>query len=128
MELKGSGYDISDAAVIDLVSWCQHLVRLRLGVRISEDVKGQLSQIRPGLVIEDFTLNIKFVADDGTEVFFRCKMTTPLGKLMRAYCQRQGVHLHQLRFLFDGQRLRETQTPDDLEMEDGDAIDAFGES
>ena len=38
------------------------------------------------------------------------------------------MHLHQLRFLFDGQRLRETQTPDDLEMEDGDAIDAFGES
>ena len=28
-----------------------------------------------------------------------------------------------VRFHFDGERLRETQTPSELDMEDGDAID-----
>ena len=31
--------------------------------------------------------------------------------------------LNGVRFLFDGERLRENQTPGDLDMEDGDAID-----
>ena len=30
-----------------------------------------------------------------------------------------------IRFLFDGQRLRENQTPEELDMEDDDAIDAM---
>ena len=65
---------------------------------------------------------------------------------MNAYCQRQGApppysppmprrrspltHRHRagvsmqaVRFHFDGERLRETQTPSELDMEDGDAID-----
>jgi small ubiquitin-related modifier len=33
--------------------------------------------------------------------------------------------MDQIRFLFDGNRLRENQTPDELEMEDDDVIDAM---
>ena len=64
---------------------------------------------------------------DGTEVFFKCKKTTKLEKLMDAYCQRQGVNVHSIRFLFDGNRINGRQTPEDLEMEDGDIIDAMVE-
>lgn len=46
-------------------------------------------------------------------------------KLMAAYCERQGVDRQTVRFLFDGERLRGTQTPDDVDMEDGDAIEAY---
>jgi small ubiquitin-related modifier len=42
---------------------------------------------------------------------------------MRAFCQRQGVAMESVRFLFDGNRIRENQTPNELEMEDGDSID-----
>ena len=42
---------------------------------------------------------------------------------MNAYCQRQGVSMAAVRFHFDGERLRESQTPGELDMEDGDAID-----
>ena len=31
--------------------------------------------------------------------------------------------MQEVRFHFDGERLRETQTPSELDMEDGDAID-----
>jgi len=57
----------------------------------------------------------------------QCKMTTQLSKLMNAFCQRQGVQMNSVRFLFDGQRLTETQTPQQLDMEDGDVIDVMVE-
>ncbi|KAL8144243.1 hypothetical protein V2J09_017275 [Rumex salicifolius] len=62
---------------------------------------------------------------DGHEVFFRIKRSTQLKKLMNAYCDRQSADLNAIAFLFDGRRLRADQTPDELEMEDGDEIDAM---
>ena len=72
-------------------------------------------------------LNLKVVTQDGSEIFFECKQTTPLQKLMNAFCQRQGVNSASVRFLFDGQRLNPQQTPQELEMEDGDVIDVMVE-
>ncbi|KAF9669561.1 hypothetical protein SADUNF_Sadunf14G0120400 [Salix dunnii] len=68
-------------------------------------------------------LNYKF--QDGNEVFFRIKRSTQLKKLMNAYCDRQSVEFNSIAFLFDGRRLRGEQTPDELDMEDGDEIDAM---
>ena len=64
---------------------------------------------------------------DGEEVFFKIKSTTQLKKLMDAYCQRQGLSANNVRFLFDGERLHETQTPKELNMENGDEIDVLVE-
>lgn len=63
--------------------------------------------------------------EDGNEVFFRIKRSTQLKKLMNAYCDRQSVDIKSIAFLFDGRRLNAEQTPDQLEMEDGDEIDAM---
>ncbi|OVA01627.1 Ubiquitin domain [Macleaya cordata] len=71
-------------------------------------------------------INLKVKANDGgNEVFFRIKRSTQLRKLMTAYCDRQSVDINSIAFLFDGRRLRAEQTPDELEMEDGDEIDAM---
>ena len=43
---------------------------------------------------------------------------------MTAYCDRQSVELNSIAFLFDGCQLRGEQPPDELEMKDGDEIDA----
>jgi len=59
-------------------------------------------------------INLKVVTQDGNEIFFKCKATTPLSKLMHAFCQRQGVSLNSVRFLFDGTRINEHQTPSDV--------------
>ena len=48
-------------------------------------------------------------------------------KLMDAYANRQGVSLRAVRFLFDGERIREDQTPKDLGLEDQDSIDVVME-
>lgn len=46
---------------------------------------------------------------------------------MGAYANRQGVQLRAIRFLFDGERIREDQTPQDIGLEDGDSIDVVME-
>ncbi|KAH3761044.1 E3 ubiquitin-protein ligase parkin [Pelomyxa schiedti] len=70
-------------------------------------------------------INLKVVAQDGTEVFFKIKKNTQLKKLMDAYCQRQAISPHAIRFLYDGERLQPDRTPAQLGLEDNDIIDAM---
>ncbi|KAI1503200.1 ubiquitin family protein [Biscogniauxia marginata] len=71
-------------------------------------------------------LNIK-VTDNNNEVFFKIKRTTKLEKLMTAFCERQGKNVESVRFLFEGQRVQKTDTPDSLEMADGDTLEVHQE-
>ncbi|KAG0041872.1 Small ubiquitin- modifier 1 [Gryganskiella cystojenkinii] len=72
-------------------------------------------------------INLKVVGSDQSEVFFKIKRSTQLKKLMEAYCDRQGKSLNSVRFLYDGERVQTTNTPNELEMEDGDSIDVMVE-
>ena len=45
-------------------------------------------------------------------MFFKIKRSTKLEKLMTAFCERQGKSLQSVRFLFEGQRVQATDTPD----------------
>jgi hypothetical protein len=58
-------------------------------------------------------LNIK-VTDNNNEVFFKIKRSTKLEKLMTAFCERQGKNVESVRFLFEGQRVQKTDTPDSV--------------
>eukprot|EP00339_Tiarina_fusa_P004581 CAMPEP_0117042784 /NCGR_PEP_ID=MMETSP0472-20121206/29773_1 /TAXON_ID=693140 ORGANISM="Tiarina fusus, Strain LIS" /NCGR_SAMPLE_ID=MMETSP0472 /ASSEMBLY_ACC=CAM_ASM_000603 /LENGTH=111 /DNA_ID=CAMNT_0004754117 /DNA_START=19 /DNA_END=354 /DNA_ORIENTATION=- len=69
-------------------------------------------------------INLRVVAQDGNEVYFKIRKTTPMKKLMGAYCERQGVAMDSIRFLFNGQRIQPEQDPSQLDMEDSDVIDA----
>ena len=53
-------------------------------------------------------------AQDGTEVFFKIKLTSALKKIMDVYAQRQGGTPDAYQFIFDGNRIVETATPDDV--------------
>ncbi|KAI9722346.1 MAG: hypothetical protein M1812_001818 [Candelaria pacifica] len=71
-------------------------------------------------------LNIK-VTDNNNEVFFKIKRTTALKKLMDAFCERQGKSPQSVRFLFDGSRVQPTDSPDTLDMADGDTLEVHQE-
>lgn len=71
-------------------------------------------------------LNIK-VTDNNNEVFFKIKRNTKLEKLMLAFCERQAKALNSVRFLFEGQRVQPTDTPETLEMADGDTLEVHQE-
>ncbi|TGZ83576.1 ubiquitin-like protein [Ascodesmis nigricans] len=71
-------------------------------------------------------LNIK-VTDNNNEVFFKIKRSTQLKKLMDAFCERQGKSTSSVRFLFDGTRVQPGDTPDSLDMQDGDTLEVHQE-
>lgn len=73
------------------------------------------------------SIQLKVKNAEGKEVLFKLKMTTPLRKLMDAYCQREGLPVDGVRFLYDGERVNRDQTPEELDMQDGDEIDALVE-
>ncbi|CAL4066270.1 unnamed protein product [Meganyctiphanes norvegica] len=70
-------------------------------------------------------INLKVLGQDGTFVHFKIKKHTSLKKLMSAYCERCKVVMSTVRFRFDGAPISENDTPQGLEMEDGDTIEVF---
>ncbi|XP_061533579.1 small ubiquitin-related modifier 1 isoform X1 [Phyllopteryx taeniolatus] len=68
-------------------------------------------------------IKLKVIGQDSSEIHFKVKMTTHLKKLKESYSQRQGVPASTLRFLFEGQRIADNQTPKELGMEDEDVIE-----
>ncbi|CAD6184484.1 unnamed protein product [Caenorhabditis auriculariae] len=72
-------------------------------------------------------IKIKVVGQDSNEVHFRVKFGTSMGKLKKSYADRTGVAVSSLRFLFDGRRINDDDTPKTLEMEDDDVIEVYQE-
>ena len=47
---------------------------------------------------------------DGHEIFFKIKKHTPLQKLMQSYCGRMGLDPKTVRFLYDGEKVKDDDT------------------
>ena len=76
----------------------------------------------------DDTIHLKVKSQENDEVFFKIKRSTQLSKLMQKYCERQGItNMQNVRFLYDGERILEKNTPNDLNMQSGDEIDVVVE-
>ncbi|KAJ3190043.1 Small ubiquitin- modifier 1 [Gaertneriomyces sp. JEL0708] len=67
-------------------------------------------------------INLKVVNQDGSEIAFKIKRSTPMQRLMDAYVAKTGQDKNSVRFLFDGQRINGHETPEELDMEDNDQI------
>ena len=59
------------------------------------------------------------------EIHFQVNPTTQMGKLKRCYSERVGFHVGSLRFLLEGGRFNDDETPETLEMEQNDVIEVF---
>ena len=73
-------------------------------------------------VIQEIIIRVKH--QDESTVYFKMKKNIRLKKLMQTYCARKGYPLNSVRFLYEGEEIRETDTPDNLKMENGDEIEA----
>mmetsp|Transcript_1734 Transcript_1734/g.2633 ORF Transcript_1734/g.2633 Transcript_1734/m.2633 type:complete len:97 (-) Transcript_1734:44-334(-) len=83
----------------------------------SSDIKQELGE----------QVSLKVINAEGLEVFFKIKRKARIGKLLDAYCIKQGLNRNSVRFLYDGNPIDEERTPEELEMEEDDQIDAFEE-
>ncbi|PBP24429.1 ubiquitin-like modifier, partial [Diplocarpon rosae] len=82
------------------------------------------AEAKPDVNSENPVINIKVKDQMEAETFFKIKQKTKLGKVFDAYCDRNALQRTTVRFLLDGQRIQDTDTPDSLQMEDGDMVDA----
>lgn len=51
---------------------------------------------------------------DGTETVFRVKPSTKMGKIKGALATRKGVQAGSIRFMYDGERVEDDQTPESV--------------
>lgn len=91
----------------------------------TRDTKPDLSEQKPDVKSETH-INLK-VSDGSSEIFFKIKRATPLKRLMEAFAKRQGKSIESIRFLYEGQRVNADSTPDEMDLEDGDVIEAHQE-
>ncbi|QRV81397.1 ubiquitin-like Rad60 SUMO-like protein [Ceratobasidium sp. AG-Ba] len=70
---------------------------------------------------------ISVVASTGEEVYFKIKRNTKLKKLQGAYATKVGKDISTIRFLYDGNRINDEDTPASLDMENDDTIDVMVE-
>eukprot|EP00823_Brevimastigomonas_motovehiculus_P005509 TRINITY_DN4073_c0_g1_i1.p1 TRINITY_DN4073_c0_g1~~TRINITY_DN4073_c0_g1_i1.p1 ORF type:complete len:119 (+),score=30.07 TRINITY_DN4073_c0_g1_i1:52-408(+) len=71
------------------------------------------------------TLKIKVKTAENEEVFFQVKKTTPFSKIINAYCKKTELEKASVRFSFEGKRIHDTDTPESLNMENEDMVDAM---
>ena len=71
--------------------------------------------------------HIKFTVKDCLDksTLFKMNRSSPMSKVFKAYARREGVEESSLRFLLDGERIQETDTPLSLQLEENDQIGAF---
>ncbi|CAM5487429.1 hypothetical protein SAVIM338S_03384 [Streptomyces avidinii] len=98
--------------------------------RINRTEAGRLGSPHPihtdrlvGEVASEY-INVQVVTHNETE-HFRVGRSVALGTVMDAYCSKNGHSRDAVRFLFDGAALQPTATPAQLEMSEGDVIDAM---
>ena len=77
-----------------------HILTLQLFWKLQNEAGGETEYIK-----------LKVVGQDSNEIHFRVKMTTQMGKLKKSYSERVGVPVSSLRFLFDGRRINDDETP-----------------
>ncbi|KAN0118958.1 Ubiquitin-related domain containing protein [Russula decolorans] len=95
---------------------------------MSQDAPSQVPDVKAeGDKGENTTINVKVVSAQGEEVFFKIKRTTKLSKLQGAYANKVGKDVSSIRFLYDGARINDEDTPASLDMEDNDTIDVMVE-
>lgn len=84
-----------------------------------------IPQINPSSTSDSSTMSIKVKDRDNNEVLFKVKPTTKFSKMFDAFCSKMKINVDDVRFLFDGARLRGEQCPNDVAMEDEDEVDCF---
>jgi small ubiquitin-related modifier len=84
---------------------------------------------KPDIKPEDAATTIQLVVKDqqGGELHFKVKAHTKFEKIFNAYATKKSIGVETMKFLFDGARLRPTQTPAEVGLENDDCIEAMVE-
>jgi len=77
---------------------------------------------------DDSHIQIRIITSDmSNEVHFRLKEEVKLGRMKRAYAQKLGQDANELRFVFEGHRITDDDTPKSLGMINHDVVEIYQE-
>ena len=79
----------------------------------------------PRAPVANELIAIRIRDGNGEEIQYKVKHTTKMGKVFKAYSEFKRISLSVLRFRLDGNPVKEDDTAQYLELEDGDLIDAM---
>ena len=85
--------------------------------------KGGIGKVTPPPGDESIT--IRFKDNEGMEMYFKVKRTTRMEVLFNRYARKRGVDVSSLRFLLDFERIYTNETPNSLELDDGEEIEVM---
>lgn len=72
-------------------------------------------------------VTITIQGEGQSDVSMRIRRNVHLKKAAHAYCDKLGLNYESLRFTFDGTKINDLQTAEDLGLEDGAVIDAWSD-
>ncbi|KAE8702181.1 hypothetical protein F3Y22_tig00110499pilonHSYRG00060 [Hibiscus syriacus] len=70
-------------------------------------------------------VKVRFGRKEAEQIHYWMGRNTPLRELMNDYTPRIAISPNSVRFLFDGSAINPSSLPTELQMEDGDSIDAI---
>ncbi|KAK8793298.1 hypothetical protein WA158_004657 [Blastocystis sp. Blastoise] len=73
---------------------------------------------------EENTIIINVRDGEGSNTSFKVRKNTKMRKIFKAYSQKLGKDITNIRFMFDGNPVGDDETPLSLGMEEDDQIDA----
>lgn len=77
------------------------------------------------LVAPDNTITFTMVNGAGNELTFKMNRTKQFNSAMKNWCERMDQKFESVRFVFDGNPIKPTDTPEGLGMDEGDRIDVM---
>ena len=83
--------------------------------------------IKPSSIDGSDKLNLRVADAMGQEVHFVVTPNTRMEKIFAAFCAKRGRERTGLRFMYNGVRIAEDETPKSLDMESDDIIDVLEE-
>ena len=89
---------------------------------LNSSTQGDPSPVKTASDVGNERINLRVKGVNG-EVLFKIKKQC-LKKLMEAYCESQNLKMTDTVFLFAGKNLLETQSADELKMQDDDVVEA----
>ncbi|KAL4148149.1 hypothetical protein QTP88_002439 [Uroleucon formosanum] len=95
---------------------------------MADPTSGALEVAENKALANDEYIRLRVITSDMTnEVHFRVKAATALVRLKRSYCSKLGFQVDELRFVFDGHRITDEDTPKSLGMINDDVIEIYQE-
>lgn len=105
-----------------------HQIKAAAGSSAETPVSNALEVAEEKASSSDEYIRLRVITSDMTnEVHFRVKAATALGRLKRSYCSKLGYQVDELRFVFDGHRITDDDTPKSLGMINDDVIEIYQE-